>query len=258
MKNRLFTLVMISLLTFTLYGGDLDGLWQSSDQNRNIEIMYTSNGIKARSAGAYSNNWIQYDRLDNNRYRDSRGNCLSLRGSLLEWCTADRRQVVTYSRLNTSEPRYGNSGAHGNGNLPYPNTQDPDRDTHRTDDRYDRNDRDGRWSDRGYGQHEWNSRDRASWNNYYQAYEGKWHNHTTGQRIQVDLTRRSLRIKFKGESWFEVFERNRGLFVDQRGNEFIFNGDNITYHSFDGDLSMKFYNDDRCGHHGDFRSEYWR
>lgn len=259
MKNRLFTLVMISLLTFTMYGGDLDGLWRSFDQNRSIEIMYTTNGIKARSGGTYGNDWINYDRFDNNRYKDSHGNCLSLYGSTLEWCTSDRRQVVNYSRLNTSENRYGVPGGYSDGNNQnIPNTYDPRQSNRHNDDRHDRNSRDGRWNDRGYNQQDWNARDRASWNNYYQAYEGKWHNHTTGQRIQVDLTRHSLRIKFKGESWFEVFERNRGLFVDQRGNEFSFNGDNITYRSFDGDLSMKFYNDDRCGHNGDFRSEYWR
>ena len=96
---------------------------------------------------------------------------------------------------------------------------------------------------------EW--RDRDNWNKYYRIYEGKWHNHTTGTHIHVDLSRRSLRIKFHGEKWYEVVERSRGLFVDRRGNEFYFRGDGIEYRSNGGDLMMRFYHDDRCGHRDD-------
>jgi hypothetical protein len=51
---------------------------------------------------------------------------------------------------------------------------------------------------------DWNKKDRDNWNNYYKSYEGKWHNHTTGEKIIVDLTRRNLRIKFAGENGLKL------------------------------------------------------
>ena len=120
----------------------------------------------------------------------------------------------------------------------------------------DRTDRD--WNDRNRNGRDNEWRDRDNWNKYYRIYEGKWHNHTTGTHIHVDLSRRSLRIKFHGEKWYEVVERSRGLFVDRRGNEFYFRGDGIEYRSNGGDLMMRFYHDDRCGHRDDYREEYWR
>ena len=251
MKASIYSALLLSMLTFNIFAGDLDGFWRSTDQRRNIEIIYTTNGIKARSAGQYgSNDWINYDRFENNRYRDARGNCFSLSGNTLEWCTADRRELINYTHYSNNA--YGNS----NSNRDHGGYSDHDR--QRNDQGNDRNwnDRD-RNRDRNNGD-SWNGRDRDSWNSYYKSYEGNWHNHTTGQRISVDLTRRSLRIKFRGERWIEVSERNRGLFVDQLGNQFIFNTNYIEFRSNDGDLSMRLYNDDRCVHHDDYRSEYYR
>jgi len=228
MKTRIFTTAILSTLTFFLFAGDLDGYWRCTENNMNIEIMYTREGIKVRNAGRNMNEWDFYNKLDNNRYRDNRGNSYSFNGRGLEWITQDGRHSYLFSRYNPTE-----SGSWGNENRNYKD-----------------------YNDRNYRDNDW--RDREGWNKYYKVYEGKWHNHSTGTHIHVDLSRRSLRIKFHGEKWFEVIERNRGLFVDRKGNEFIFRGDAIEYRSNDGDLIMKFFNDDRCNHRDDFRSEYWR
>lgn len=233
MKARLFTTMLSTLLTVGLFAGDLDGYWRTADRDRDIEIMYTTHGIKVRASNRSSSTWDAYTRYDNNKYKDQRGNCFSLYGNTLEWCTADRRTIINYSR-------YTNDGRHDAPN----------------DYRDDRN-RDGDYrSDRD--QDQWRQNDRNGWNNYYRTYEGKWHNHSTGTHIHVDLSRKSLKIKFHGERWYEVFERNQGLFVDKRGNEFKLRGDQIEYRSSDGDLFMKFYCDDRCDHREDYRSDYWR
>lgn len=230
MKTRFFTSTLFSLLTLSLLAGDLDGFWRSGDRGKDLEVLYTTRGIKVRSMNGPADVWDHYDRIENNQFRDQRGNCFSLRGNVLEWCTADRRNTIRYSRS--------------------------DRDERGRDDR-DRNFNDRDWNG-NTSNRDWSRRDRDSWNDYYRSYEGKWHNHTTGQHIHIDLSRRSLRIKFHGERWFEVIERNRGLFVDKRGNEFLFRNDGIEYRSADGDLSMKFYCDERCAHRDDYRSEYWR
>lgn len=252
MKTKLFTTLMFSLCALSIFAGDLEGYWRSIDQTRNMEVLYTSRGIKARQSDRPGAEWINYDRFDDNRYRDARGNYLSFSGNSLEWCTADRRQVINYSR-NSNNTNY-NSGSYNSGSRPsdWSGGNDP-RSNYGRNDNADRG-----WNDRERSDRDWNKRDRDSWNNYYKSYEGKWHNHTTGEKIIVDLTRNSLRIKFKGERWFDVVERNRGLFVDKRGNEFSFRDDQIVFHSTDGDLSMRFYGDARCDHHDDYRSEYWR
>lgn len=226
MKTTIFTTAFSSLLTFFSLAGDLDGYWRCLEKNMDIEIMYTMQGIKVRSSDRNNNEWDHYNKLDNNRYRDFRGNSYSFNGQGLEWSNPDRRVSYLFSRYNPGEYR-----------------ESPTRDNREYD---DRNYRDN------------DLRDKENWNRFYRDYEGKWHNHSTGTHIHVDLSRRSLRIKFHGEKWFEVFERNRGLFVDRKGNEFIFRGDGIEYRSNDGDLIMKFFHDDRCNHRDDFRSDYWR
>lgn len=223
MKTKFFTTAMLSTLSFVLFAGDLDGYWRCAESNMNIEIMYTKEGIKVRPADRTNNVWDFYNKLDNNQYRDNRGNSYNFTGRGLEYYTPDRRVTYSFSRYNQNE---NNNWSNSN--------------------RDDRNYRDSDF------------RDRDSWNKYYKGYEGKWHNHSTGTRIHVDLSRRSLRIKFQGEKWFEVVERNRGLFVDRKGNEFIFRGEGVEFRSNDGDLIMKFHQDDRCNHRDDFRSDYWR
>lgn len=235
MKTTIFTSAFSLLLGVIGFAGDLDGYWRCLEKNMNIEIMYTREGIKVKPSDRNSNEWDYYNKLDNNRYRDNRGNSYSFTGRGLEWTNADGRVAYLFSRYNPDE-----TGSWRNS----------DRDNKDYNDRnyrdYDRN-----YRDNGY-------RDKDNWNKYYRIYEGEWHNHSTGTHIHVDLSKRSLRIKFHGEKWFEVYERNRGLFVDRKGNEFIFRGDGIEYRSSDGDLIMKFFNDDRCNHRDDFRSEYWR
>ncbi|MEO5583204.1 MAG: hypothetical protein ABIR66_10965, partial [Saprospiraceae bacterium] len=98
MKTKVFTTLMFSLFALSIFAGDLEGYWRSNDQNRNIEVLYTSKGIKARQTDRSGTEWINYDRFDDNRYRDNRGNWLSLSEDILEWCTPDRRQVINYSR----------------------------------------------------------------------------------------------------------------------------------------------------------------
>ncbi len=226
MKTTIFTTAFSSLLTFLSFAGDLDGYWRCLENNMDIEIMYTREGIKVKNANRNNQEWDHYNKLDNSRYRDARGNMYSFNGRDLEWSTRDGRGSYLFSRYNPGDYR-------GNSN----------RDT-----------RD--YNDRNYRDNE--LRNKENWNRFYRTYEGKWHNHTTGTHIHADLSRKSLRIKFHGEKWFEVFERNRGLFVDRKGNEFIFRDDGIEYRSNDGDLIMKFFHDDRCNHRDDFRSEYWR
>lgn len=236
MKTRIFTSFIFSLFTVVLAAGDLDGYWYCADHNSNIEVMYTTKGIKVRDLDRGSDNWDFYNRMENNRYRDNRGNVYFFNGSGLEWNTSGKGTIYHYARKgNTSDGQWNNPGRNDRGweNRPAP-----------TGGRGDERDRDGR--------------NRDGWNTYYRNYEGKWHNHSTGTHIHVDLSRKSLRIKFHGEKWYEVFERNRGLFVDRKGNQFIFRGDGIEYRAHEGDLNMKFYNDDRCYHRDDFRSEYWR
>lgn len=241
MKTRFFTFTLLSLITCSLIAGDLDGYWRSTDQNRDIEVMYTTHGIKVRPS-QYSNDWENYNRFENNRYRDQRGNCFSLIGNILEWCTPDRRNIVNYNKYNQNDSYIQKNEQEWNG-------REKNKD-------WNRRDNDRRWNENS--REGWNRKDRDSWASYYKAYEGKWHNHTTGEHIHVDLSRRSLKIKFHGERWHEVFERNRGLFVDQRGNEFVFRNDRIEFRSSDGDLLMRFYCDDRCDHRDEYRSEYWR
>lgn len=241
MKTRIFTSFILSFLTVVLAAGDLDGYWYCADHNSNIEVMYTTKGIKVRDLDRGSDHWDFYNRMDNNRYRDNRGNVYFFNGSGLEWNAPGRATSFHYSRKGNqsgdtrNEPgRNGRGWENGSANVGG-----------------DEWERDGRNRER-------DSRNRDGWNAYYKNYEGKWHNHSTGTHIHVDLSRRSLRIKFHGEKWYEVFERNRGLFVDRKGNEFVFRGDGIEYRAHEGDLIMKFYNDDRCYHRDDFRSEYWR
>lgn len=239
MKTRFITVTIFSLLTVALTAGDLDGYWSCDALNNQIEIIYTREGIKVRYVNTPGHDdWNYYTSYGGNAYRDRAGNCFTLRGANLEFCTADRRIINNFYRSGNYQDR------------------------NRTD-RYGRNDdrnwdRSDNWRDNDWRTTDRDRRDRDGWNNYYRLYEGKWHNHSTGTHIHVDLSRRSLRIKFHGERWFEVTERNRGLFVDRRGNEFYFRGEGIEYRSSDGDLLMKFYNDDRCVHRDDYRSDYWR
>lgn len=228
MKTTIFTTAFSLLLSFIGFAGDLDGYWRCLDKDMNIEIMYTREGIKVKNNLRNSDAWEYYNKSDNNRYRDQKGNSYSLSGRGLEWSTPDGRVSYLFSRYQPSETT----------NRDYSNRNKPD------------------YNDRNYRDNDF--RDKDNWNKYYRGFEGKWHNHSTGTHIHVDLSRRSLRIKFHGEKWFEVIERNRGLFVDRKGNEFIFRGDAIEYRSNDGDLIMKFFNDERCNHRDDFRSEYWR
>ncbi|HNR06785.1 MAG TPA: hypothetical protein PKM27_05660 [Saprospiraceae bacterium] len=238
MKTRIFTSFLFSLFTVAIVAGDLDGYWYCADHHSNIEVMYTTKSIKVRNPDREPDHWELYNRFENNRYRDNRGNVYYFNGSGLEWNAPGRGIAHHYTR--NSSPSGGN-------------WRDPGR-----------NDRG--WGDRpGNAGGGWNERDRGGWTNdrdgwngFYKPYEGKWHNHSTGTHIHVDLSRRSLRIKFHGEKWHEVFERNRGLFVDRKGNEFIFRGEGIEYRAHEGDLIMKFYNDDRCFHRDDYRAEYWR
>lgn len=236
MKTRFVTTGILTLFTVLVFAGDLEGLWRNEQRNMNIEVLYTRNGIKVRSADR-GNDWNEYRAFDNNRYRDNFGNCYSFNANGLEYCTADRSNIINFSRYNPVHNGYDN-GRYGSEN-----------DWNRGHDQEDR------WDNR-WGRD--NRRNRDHWIDYYRNYEGRWHNHTTGQRINVDFDRGSLRIKFQGNRWFDVQERNRGLFVDQRGNQFYFANDGIEYRSYDGDLNMKFYNDDRCLHREDFRSDYWR
>lgn len=243
MKTRIFTSFIFSLFTVVLAAGDLDGYWYCADHNSNIEIMYTTKGIKVRDLDRGAEDWEFYNRMDNNRYRDNRGNVYFFNGSGLEWNTPGRAMTHHYSRKgNPSNATWNDRGRNDRDWEDHPGNAGNGRDE-RDRDAW-KNDRDGR--------------NRDGWNAYYRNYEGKWHNHSTGTHIHVDLSRRSLRIKFHGERWYEVFERNRGLFVDRKGNEFFFRGDGIEYRAYEGDLIMKFYNDDRCYHRDDFRSEYWR
>lgn len=237
MKTRLFTTAIFSMISFELFAGILDGRWRCETNRSEIEIVYTREGIKVRQANRDA--WDNFSEYTTNGYRDRYGNCYTMRGDVLEYCSADRRNIFNFSRINNS-----------NWDRSYNDYNDRDyRDRDRTD--RDWNGRDRNWRD-----NEW--RDRDNWSKYYRIYEGKWHNHTTGTHIHVDLSRRSLRIKFHGEKWYEVVERSRGLFVDRRGNEFYFRGEGIEYRSNGGDLMMRFYHDDRCGHRDDYREEYWR
>ncbi len=229
MKTRFFTTMMLSLLSVFLFAGDLDGYWQCATNNSRIEVIYTRDGIKVRSLERGGDNWDYYRSYGNNAYRDGSGNCYTLRGNSFEYCSFDKRNVYNFARSNRD---FRNDSWNSEG---YNTNRD--------------NDYNGTNGDR---------RDRESWNNYYENFEGKWHNHTSGTHIQVDLKRRNLRIKFHGDRWFDVYERSRGLFVDQKGNQFVFRGNNIEYRSNDNDLVMVFYNDDRCTHRDDYRSEYWR
>jgi hypothetical protein len=135
MKTNTFTSFMpllFSLWTVSIFAGDLDGFWRSTDLSKQIEVMYTTNGIKARQADRYGNDWVSFNRLDNNRYRDNRGNSLSLFGSTLEWCSPDRRQIINYTRYNSTDShnRYGDygNGPNNNGRNDYRDRDWNDRD----------------------------------------------------------------------------------------------------------------------------------
>ncbi|MBK8776358.1 MAG: hypothetical protein IPO25_02740 [Saprospiraceae bacterium] len=238
MTARFFITTLFSLLTLILIAGEVDGIWRSRDQSRGIEVMNTHYGIRVRSLDHGSNTWETYSNYGANRYKDQRGNCYTLIGGTLEWCTPDRRNIINYTRSGR-----GNSNDWN------------ERDRSSRNDNYNRS---GQYGQNDDNDRNWSRSDRDNWNAYYKSYEGKWHNHSTGTRINVDLTRRSLRIKFKGERWYEVIERSRGLFVDQRGNEFSFRGDVIEYRAKDGDLLMRFFCDTRCDHRDDYRTDYFR
>ena len=162
MTARFFITTLFSLLTLILIAGDVDGIWRSRDQSRSLD----------QGSGACET----YSNYGANRYKDQRGNCYTLIGGTLEWCTPDRRNIINYTRSGR-----GNSNDWN------------ERDRSSRNDNYDRSGQYGQYDD---NDRNWSRSDRDNWNAYYKSYEGKWYNHSTGTRINVDLTRRNLRIKF--------------------------------------------------------------
>ncbi|MBP8942808.1 MAG: hypothetical protein KBG76_11430, partial [Saprospiraceae bacterium] len=98
MTARFFITTLFSLLTLILIAGDVDGIWRSRDQSRGIEVMNTNYGIRVRSLDQGSGAWETYSNYGANRYKDQRGNCYTLIGGTLEWCTPDRRNIINYTR----------------------------------------------------------------------------------------------------------------------------------------------------------------
>jgi hypothetical protein len=232
MKTNWFTLAMILWVPLFVQAGPIDGFWQCTSNNTRLEVIPTSGGIKVRVIENGNYPWNFFNASGQSKFIDDRGYYYLLKEDRLEFYGRDRNLPIIYLRDGNVE---------GNGWNPRGNQPSFDRDPRRD------------WTDRNGDR-----RERESWNSYYRNYEGRWHNHSTGERIAVDLSRRSLRIKFRGERWFEVFEYQRGLFRDRRGNEFAFRRNEIEYRSSDQDLIMRFFNEDQCRHDHDFRADYWR
>ena len=179
---------------------DIEGRWKNARTNVGLEVEKTYDGIRVKRLDKA--NWIRYESIRSNQFKDRNGNTYALRtDGVLEWESYDGRK-----RLRFTKDDYHIDG------YTYPD---------RTPDKYvERN--------HYYGKDK------------YRTLEGKWINKSTGQAVWVKVRSRHIKVKAHRGGWITFKPRHNRSFVDDHGNRYQLRNGKLAYTSYSGDFYMRF------------------
>ena len=116
---------------------EIEGFWTNVQKNVSVEVRQTYDGIKVKRRDR--SQWISYEKMRSNQYRDRQGNTYYLRtDGLLEWESYDGRKRLRFNRASNPQS--------------YSRDLETDRDIHIERNHYYGGSLEGRWINQSTGQ----------------------------------------------------------------------------------------------------------